>query len=293
MDQVIYFNITYRCNSKCTFCFSNSTNYINEEMDVKKIKEVFKKVSIDKDDLIVINGGEPFMHSQIRDILQFLRENINCKKKIYTNASKLWEFDAKDLQGFSYVIPIHGNRMTHEKITCISGMFECTMNSINKLQEEKIEYELKFILNDTMVNSDFDIKYFLESYNLQPNRIVLARLNETTKSKRNEVIIPTNFRISKYINKQITGLSELYEIVLLDIPPCFLDARYHNIVLVERIPNFFFSDVNIDLEMRTYSKKIKVGSNCASCSYSDLCAMMSNTYLTMVLKNSRVYMEKE
>lgn len=293
MGKVIYFNITYRCNSKCIFCFSNSTGNICDEMELEDIKKILKDLAVEKEDLIVINGGEPFVHKQIRSILKYLSLEIDCKKKIYTNGRRVSEQDIEVLRGFTYVIPIHGNRYEHDKVAGIVGAYEGTIESISKLQKASIDYELKFIMNSNMIDDDINIRDYLKKNNFYPKRVILARLNETKISRKNNVFIPASEQVARYVNKQLNILSPCYEVGLLDIPPCLIDKEYREIINVESEPTFFFNDVNINKQIRKYYKEVKVGSGCEYCSYSELCDLMRKSYLTMVIRDGKLYIEKE
>ena len=68
MNRVIYFNITYKCNLDCVFCFSNSTSPNGKVMGLSAIFDSLLKLKPEKSDLIVLNGGEPTLHPEFYNI---------------------------------------------------------------------------------------------------------------------------------------------------------------------------------------------------------------------------------
>lgn len=102
MKRIFYFNITYGCNSKCIYCYSHNTQHISKtfnEMSANDFFEYLAEFKIGHDDRVIINGGEPFLHSEIDSILRGLLI-YDCEVLIYTNGRLLHEFSFDYLKGF-------------------------------------------------------------------------------------------------------------------------------------------------------------------------------------------------
>lgn len=84
--QEISINITRRCNLHCPYCYVS--NYINQENQHKELdlslERIKQLVDISSIDSVYLTGGEPFMHPQIKEIINYFYEN-GKKINIATN----------------------------------------------------------------------------------------------------------------------------------------------------------------------------------------------------------------
>lgn len=293
MSRVFYFNITYRCNSKCQFCFSYSTNNNGKEMSFQEIFDSLKMVSPTSNDLIVINGGEPTIHKDFYFILSKIHMLYNSEIVVYTNGTILDILQVSPKSNLSFIVPIHGTEKVHNHITQIEGHYQKTINTLNCLNNARFRYKIKFILNEEMISSHFCIKEFLIKSRLLPDEIILARLNKTNKSKSNNVPIPTQAEIKEYILSQIKNLKNKYCIKLLDLPFCYLDSNLQISPYTGSIPTFFFNDIDHCMMQKDYYKDVMIGSNCSTCRHNKMCSIMKQSYLTLALDNNALIIERE
>ncbi|OOM82029.1 antilisterial bacteriocin subtilosin biosynthesis protein AlbA [Clostridium puniceum] len=82
----ISINITRRCNLHCSYCYvydliNKKNNNMELDLSLEKIKGLVKLSSIDG---VYLTGGEPFMHPDIREIINFFA-NAGKKINIATN----------------------------------------------------------------------------------------------------------------------------------------------------------------------------------------------------------------
>lgn len=82
----ICINITRRCNLHCSYCYvydlvNKKNNNMKIDLSLEKIKGLVKLSSIDG---VFLTGGEPFMHPDIREIINFFA-NAGKKINIATN----------------------------------------------------------------------------------------------------------------------------------------------------------------------------------------------------------------
>lgn len=91
--QRVGFNITYKCTLKCKLCGAG-VPYIKGTIPHYTLEEFIKDVDVyfrvvDYVDVFNITGGEPFIHSQLQNMIKYLqkyRENIG-RLEIYTNGT--------------------------------------------------------------------------------------------------------------------------------------------------------------------------------------------------------------
>lgn len=79
VKRIFYTNITYGCNSICLFCYSHNTKHSkvsHNEISKKQLVDYWNNMKVCSDDRVIINGGEPFIHSEIEDILLLLKNII-------------------------------------------------------------------------------------------------------------------------------------------------------------------------------------------------------------------------
>lgn len=294
MNRIFYYNITYRCNLNCVFCFSNSTCLNGKSMKVATIINSLHNLNPDEDDLIVLNGGEPSFHPEFYDLLLALQSEYQSDIAIYSNGCILnvSKLKVNNSTNTFFVIPIHGNERMHDKITQVNGAFQHSISNIKLLNQIGYRYKIKFIVNGMMILENFNIAEFIDNQQLNPEEIIIARLNGTTKSKKNNVIVPANQELVKYIQEQIKRLNSQYKIKLLDFPPCYI-IGYSLKMTDAKTPVFYFNDINNAMDIRSYYKEIMIGSNCTDCNYRKICKTMEGSYLTLSIYEDVLLLERE
>ena len=278
----------------CIFCFSNSTCSNGKNMDIDTIINSLHNLKPDEKDLIVLNGGEPSFHPDFYDLLLMLQSEYQSDIAIYSNGSILNVSKLKTNKSLTtcFVIPFHGNERMHNIITQVDEAFQHSISNIKLLNQNGYKYKIKFIINEMMVYNNFNIANFIDDYQLNPDEIIIARLNSTTKSKKNNVILPNNKELINYIQEQMKLLEEKYKVKLLDFPPCFINGYSLQTTEVE-IPVFYFNDISNVMSIRSYYKEIMIGSKCSDCVYSKICKIMERSYLTLSLYGDVLFLERE
>ncbi len=275
---VYYYNINYMCNNKCVFCFSYNVGNEKREIEFKKIMEEIEISNLDIDDTVVINGGEPTLSLYFEQLLVYLSK-LKCRIVVYTNGRKLKGIKIPCNENIQFVIPIHGNEKIHDMITQVEGSYQNTIESIKYLQEKSVLYSIKFIINNGLIEENVDVEKLLESNELHPKEIVLARLNITRKSKINNYNPPEHSEEKAYFRKCFEKLCARYDVLFLDFPPCYL--KDNSLVKVDMEKNevrFVFSDYSHSLNERKYIKKRLEFGECNNCIYGNTCDLMSESY---------------
>jgi sulfatase maturation enzyme AslB (radical SAM superfamily) len=261
-------------------------------MDVNELITEIINVHPNRDDLIVLNGGEPTIHPSFYKLIAKLQDVVPSEIAIYSNGISIKTKEMRKSDKTFLIIPIHGLESTHDKITQTPKSFIHTLENIHNLDLNGYRYRIKFIINESMINSNFNFYDFLIAYHLNPEEVIIARLNETKKSKRNQVRLPSNGQLRLYIQHQVNSLKNLFRLKFLDIPPCWLnDCNFINSTY--NVPDFYFTDPNNKMKNRSYYKDVMIGKNCIGCKHYVHCKTMSNSYLTLSLYNNEYILERE
>ena len=201
--NIYYFNITYTCNSNCVFCYSHNTIHSSRkhnEISLKDFIDYLKLNDVHKDDRVIINGGEPFLHSEIIDLLKSLLD-FGCEVLIYTNGRCLSDYDFSFMtDDFRFVIPVHGYKSLHDSITRCNGSFDSMHQGIKHLSSFNCKVDVKVILNPQMISSqnEFDKTLFEVATLAFNNAVHITKMADTVISKKNGVPSVSNELASKY-----------------------------------------------------------------------------------------------
>jgi MoaA/NifB/PqqE/SkfB family radical SAM enzyme len=148
------FEITYRCNHLCTFCYNSPTG--KREMTTPEIFEALRKMSDFGVLYITLTGGEPLCHKDFYKIAAEVRR-LGMALRIYSNGYLMADQKVVDkiaaLNPLEVEISIHGARPeTHDALTRIKGSFVRTVAAIEKLVEAGLKINLKCPI--TKLNKD-------------------------------------------------------------------------------------------------------------------------------------------
>lgn len=191
MKRIFYFNINYGCNSNCVFCYSHNTRHNGQsfrEVSLDDFVEYLERNNISKNDRVIINGGEPTLHSDFQNILESVLK-YNCEVLIYSNGRYLKNFDYSTLNSnYRFIIPVHGYKELHDSITRVSGSFDDMKESLDLFRSDNpCLVDLKFILNAKMTENQIELKKSLSAlmelyFN---NAIHITQMAETPVSIKN------------------------------------------------------------------------------------------------------------
>ena len=163
------FSITYSCQSRCLTC-SIWQLHPTGELDLREIKEFAARNNYFK--WIEITGGEPFLRSDIVDIIRAFKDS---SKDLYlltmpTNSlcnpdavvGKITQILELGIPKVSITLSLDGYRELHDKIRGIPGNFDRVINMARRLNELQATHSnLFFIFGYTM--SRFNQGHLLET----------------------------------------------------------------------------------------------------------------------------------
>ncbi len=139
------FEITYRCNHLCTFCYNSPTGA--REMTTPQVFEALRKCADFGVLYLTLTGGEPLVHRDFYGIGEEVRR-LGMALRIYSNGFLMSDpavvEKIRNLTPLEIEISIHGARAeTHEALTKIRGSFGRTVAGVRNLREAGVKVQLK------------------------------------------------------------------------------------------------------------------------------------------------------
>ncbi len=289
---IYYFNINFRCNSACTFCYSHNTGPGNKDRDItiKDFRSYLGDRGLSGKDRVIINGGEPLMHPGFMDLINFLLP-IGCEVLIYTNGRLLDRFDLSALsQRFRFVIPIHGDEKCHDGITRTKGSLAQAIRGIESLDGLRCTCDLKVILNHQTVyqQAKFD-SLLLTIGTLKYNgNLHLTHMAHTRNAMMNHIPplapLPTAERVSQVVQ---WAMDHKVKIKVFDT--CISkamashDYAYHPYREGIRV---FYKDFSQSREI--YLKR-KLNRQCTGCAFRYFCKSAVDEYHALTFENLDIH----
>lgn len=291
--KIYYFNINYSCNNHCKFCFSHNTFFKTERnIEPRAIKEVIERYDIKTQDRIIINGGEPTLHPYFKEILDDMFKT-GAEIVLYSNG-RLIQNDmlcSYVLQRINrVVIPIHGNQAVHDAITQVKGSFSETEQAITQIAKSqyKSKLELKFIVNDLMLKSNFSILDFLKKRSVLNNHVVISGLVKTKVAQLNTIIIPNENDAGEYVVNTISQILPFVGgIKLIDFPLCTLPDTFLSFLnslndTTNKITfTYYFVDGNYPQGRIMEYNRQKTYYKCNGCSIKKYCTSVLDSCLVL------------
>lgn len=293
--RLLYFNITYDCNSNCIFCAAGSkqTRARRKEMEASQISRILDKWSA-RGDIVVINGGEPTVHPEIISILEDASSR-GAFVYLFSNGLKLSDINfAHSIveAGISRIaIPIYSHlAKTHDLLTRHKGSFANTTKGIKNLFSIKeqnkypLEIELKtLVCLPNMNHLPQIVRMIIEKFP-QPDYFLLSSMYVSDAvSSSMHTIVPRLSRCTSVLRQSIDiAVAAGLNVCLYYIPLCVLkDQKYA--VLCNKVryrsdkdPDFYFdSSVPHGIKLKTDSAK---GENCSKCSFDSSCDGLWKSY---------------
>ncbi|WP_084332274.1 radical SAM protein [Runella limosa] len=129
---------TRRCNLACLHCYSYSAPHHRDMLDVEATKKFLAYAFEEGFNNIAISGGEPFLYSDLEELLRFAKE-IGYQTTMASNGMLLKTERAKRILAFVdlIAISIDGPPPLHDHIRAQKGAFEKMMEGVKVLQQHQ------------------------------------------------------------------------------------------------------------------------------------------------------------
>lgn len=299
MKRIFYFNITYGCNSNCVFCYSHNTwhnSMPHNEIKTEAFFSYLDEMELCSKDRVIVNGGEPLLHTQIDSILLGLRK-YQCEVLVYTNGRLLKRGDFSQLhEKYRFVIPIHGTEVVHDKITGIPGSYKETITGLRHLvTTSKCAVDIKLILNQQLMKADPDgtkIKNAFDTDIVFNDAIHLTKMADTIVSMRHGCSSVSNEEAAGYMNIYFDYFTKrnvkikLFDTCIKDITG-LEDAEMHSFgedIVV------YFKDHS---QFRVMDLSRQLPDCYANCKCKNKCLSAVDEYKALVFANGEFYEELE
>jgi len=289
MDKILYFNITYKCNSDCTFCAAdNGVDDSNMEMTLDEFKNRISSQGLSKNDRVIINGGEPTVHKNFHEILEYANLH-GAYLDLFTNGVKLhdYKFCERICKNVPMLIriPVFGhNSETHDGLTGLKFSFEKIIKAfknLSKLKEihgDDLQLEAKLLVcKATYKNNSKIAEYLMDNignsifFSVNP-LLVSQRVarNSDEVLERYSTMIPETIKTIENIKKRgwyVT--SELMPFCL------FKDYDILNETIIPKNIEEYYNDPASSKEIRQNFTSKK----CINCKYSMVCSGFPKNYI--------------
>lgn len=188
----IELEITSKCNWKCSFCYNTwkeQSSFKHVEMSYSQITQILDECCENKCQVIRYSGGEPFLHPDFFDILEYANL-LKLTNIIFTNGSFLSETVIKKLEETNVkqiLLSYHGDKYTHDKLTGIIGSYELTQRAITLVQNSSIDLTVEI----TLTKFNYDKLSVMLDYLIQnkvKNIAVMRYVNTGRNDKDNAVL---------------------------------------------------------------------------------------------------------
>lgn len=136
--RMVTFDITSRCNLKCTHCCASADIVNKDALGTKDVKNIIDKIVRYNPKSIVLTGGEPMLRDDFLDILEYLKNNFNGKIIVGTNGTLINNDNIDKLIKCSSQLDISLDGIDEETCSIVrgKGVFNRVIKNIKLLQSK-------------------------------------------------------------------------------------------------------------------------------------------------------------
>jgi len=270
--------IGFGCNNHCLFCVQGDKRDFCFHKELKEIKESLEEAKEQGNDEAVFTGGEPTLHPNFLEIVQYSKKIGFKEVQIQTNGRLFAykDFCLKTIKaGATQFSPaLHGhNAEIHDFLTDAKGSFDQTSQGIKNLRSLN-----QYVLTNTVITSK-NAKYLPQIakllVKLGVNQFQFAFIHISGTAKKNiDWIVPQKSKIMKYIKKGLDiGIKANKTVMTEAIPYCLMDG-YEEYIAEKVIPPSVVYDAGFvvkDYHKYRKDKGKSKGPNCQKCKHFDIC----------------------
>jgi len=164
--RTLMVNITEKCNLRCDHCYITDKHQTDFPLD--KLKSIFEEFYRLQGLKLVLTGGEPFLYSDFKELLEYLR-NVPLQKIILSNGVLVEEnLDLLDLikdNIYEFYISVDGLEETHNEIRR-ANCFQKTIDGIKILIENGLKVSINTMLHKLNLTEFPKLEEFVRSLGL-------------------------------------------------------------------------------------------------------------------------------
>lgn len=146
---VVVWNITRRCNLKCIYCYSNSTDKKDSgELTTREAKEFIGDLAEFKVPVIIFSGGEPLLRPDLFALIKTAKSE-GIRVVISTNGTLITEEMSREMRdiGVDYIgISVDGIGKINDRLRGAKGAFKKTLAGIHNCRNAGLKVGLRFTI---------------------------------------------------------------------------------------------------------------------------------------------------
>lgn len=165
--------ITNMCNFFCKNCFSNQGYNCLPLESIKEILNEYKEKII----RICLSGGEPLLHKNIKEIIQFMNTMDGCGKILSTNGYFITEeiISLLENNNWTVAVSLHGRENTHNCYVRKES-YERIIRNIALLKQHNINTHIYTVLHNAFQMEDlFHLIKIRDYYDISLLRLIKVR----------------------------------------------------------------------------------------------------------------------
>lgn len=162
-----WLELTEACNLRCVHCYGQfglPKINIKERLTLDDWKNVIDNLIVNNCKEIQLIGGEPMVHKNFYQILQYAHKSGMERIDVFTNATLIDDTSIKIFKNTnaSIRVSVYGhNSEVHDRITKRKGSFEKTKKALKLLKENDIETKIAVVIMKENENYILQIKNFI------------------------------------------------------------------------------------------------------------------------------------
>jgi radical SAM protein with 4Fe4S-binding SPASM domain len=184
----IWLYVTRRCNLKCRHCLLDCDPNSRKELSTQEFKDILdvaKEMGVDH---LFLTGGEPFLRSDVFDLIEYAKEELNLSVVVLTNGTLLSAKDIERLgkfEGLTIQVSLEGPSELDNTTIRGSGNFVKTLKAIELLINKGVKVIVTSTATKENVNSIPRLCDLLHSKKAQTHHILW--LHERGRAVKNQI----------------------------------------------------------------------------------------------------------
>ncbi len=231
--------LTYRCNLKCTFCYTGCGCTANpvgsqREMTVGQVKQVLWKIFHQaKVPSVSFTGGEPTLVPELPDLVAYAKA-LGMRVNLITNGTKISRQLANELadKGLdSAQVSIEGvTAATHDKVVGLAGAFEKSVRAFGYLKDAGVLTHSNTTLTSENFEECMELPGFVRQ-TLNNDRFSMNLIIPAGSGAVNENLIVPYRRVGERIGKivEISRRQKVEFIWYSPVPMCMFNSIIHGL----------------------------------------------------------------
>jgi radical SAM protein with 4Fe4S-binding SPASM domain len=141
----VNFDITYRCNASCSFCYVIDRETPRHGLDVGKAEAIITRLADNGVFRINFFGGEPTIEKHLPHLIRFAKSSGMTTSLISNGLALTDAFVAAAESNLDAIaISIHGRNSDHDKILGVPGAYDKVLRNLQRLAGLDISVGINF-----------------------------------------------------------------------------------------------------------------------------------------------------